>query len=196
MHQWLSSCAQGSASKPTCGKVPGPLLELTHSHLLSPALLDQMTPSIFKRSFFLWYSPVSVVSLFADLWQDYYYPRFTRQRVPFEEGKGLSSSPSRDRDLAPLWLRILALRQYLVALLFICWNIALLRRANICSSLISVLGYERKVAITASYQGSKRHLSTAGLFFLNANLFFCLDCWKYCVCVCSCSVTCADGGPD
>lgn len=89
----------------------------------------------------------------------------------------LAQVPTGTRDLMPLWLQILALCQYLVVLLLICWNIALLRKTNICSSLISILGCGRKVVISASYRVPK-NVSNCYCFFFKCQLVFLLGLLK------------------
>lgn len=142
---------------------------------------------IFKPSFFMWSSLVSLISLFAVLRQDY-YQQFCRQTERFQEVKALSSSPSGDRGPTPIWLRVLTSCQYLVLTLFICWNIAFLRKSKHLLFLCFNIGLWEKgcdycfIPSAWSVSNCAFEFTASQYHFLNANLFFCLDCSK-CVCV-------------
>lgn len=103
----------------------------------------------------------------------------------FQDGKVLCLSPSGDGGPMLLWLHVLPFCQYLVLTPLICWNIALLRKSkHLLFPRFNIGLWERMAVITASYQAPKMCLSCAFEFaplqchFLNANLIFCLDCWK------------------
>lgn len=105
---------------------------------------------IFKPSFFMWSSLVSLISLFADL------------RIITSSSADRPSAFRRWRRLAQVLVRTEVLHRFdcesshPVNIWFLhSSSVGILpfsEKANICSSCVSILGCERKVVITASYQ--------------------------------------------